>query len=114
MERKRWPRGQKFKVSPTGERAQDVYCDAVNAARASGRAALETSIAAWASPLLVEPGDGVVLCELAKKQLGVPKLVEALEPTGIGADQVRAGLERLLAAGLVELVPLASQLATMA
>ena len=104
-----WPRGQKFTLSPSGEEAQVAYRDAVLAARASGRQALETALAGWASPRHVAPGDGVVLAELAGKRLGLPHLCEALESSGIERAEVRGAIDRLVDAGLVETVPLASQ-----
>ena len=108
---RRWPRGQKFALSTTGEEAQVAYREAVLAARASGRTALDAALAAWAGPRLLAPGDGVVLCELSGKRLGVPHLVEALETSGIPRDEVRGAIDRLVTAGLVESVPLASQVA---
>jgi hypothetical protein len=108
---RRWPRGQKFALSAAGGEAEVAYREAVTAARASGRTALEAALAAWAAPRLVAPGDGVVLSELSGKRLGLPHLVEALETSGIDRNEVRAALDRLVTSGLVEAVPLASQLA---
>ena len=108
--RHRWPRGQKFTLSAAGAEAEHAYRDAVSGARASGRQALEAALAAWAGPRLVAPGDGVVLAELSGKRLGLPHLAEALESSGIVRDEVRAAIGRLTDAGLVEAVPLPSQL----
>lgn len=105
-EAKRWPRGQKFSVSPAGAAAEEAYRTAVLGARSSGRAALDAALAAWAAPRGLSPADGVVLAELAGKRLGVPELCARLEGAGIGAEDVRAGLARLVAAGIVEAVPL--------
>ncbi len=102
---KRWPRGQKFALSPVGAEAQDAYRAAVVAARASGRAALDSALAAWASPRGVAPADGAILSELAGKRLGIGALCEALETTGIAPDEVRAGIGRLVEAGIVEPLP---------
>jgi hypothetical protein len=110
-DRKRWPRGQKFTLSMAGTEAEEAYRSAVVGARASGRSALESALSAWATPRRVAPGDGVLLAELSGKRLGLPQLVDVLEPTGIMADEVRAAVGRLVEAGIVEPVPLASQMA---
>jgi hypothetical protein len=99
---KRWPRGQKFSVSLSGATAEEAYRAAVLGARASGRAALDAALSAWAGPLGVAPSDGVILAELAGKRLGVSALCEALEAAGIAPADVRAGIARLVAAGIVE------------
>jgi hypothetical protein len=103
---KRWPRGQKFSISASGTPAQESYRSAVAHARASGRTALDSALAAWAAPLGVAPSDGVLLAELSGKRLGVSALCAALDGAGIAAEDVRAGIARLVAAGLVEPVPL--------
>ncbi len=106
---KRWPRGQKFALSPAGTQAQDAYHAAVQGARASGRAALESALAAWATPRGVTPADGAILSELSGKRLGLGALCEALETTGIAPDEVRAGIGRLVEAGIVDPLPPASR-----
>lgn len=106
---KRWPRGQKFAISPVGAAAQDAYHAAVLAARASGRAALEAALAGWATPRGVAPADGAILAELSGKRLGLGALCEALEVTGLAPDEVRAGIARLVEAGIVEPLPPASR-----
>ncbi len=106
---KRWPRGQKFALSPVGAAAQDAYRAAVLAARASGRAALDSALAAWAGPRGVAPTDGAILAELSGKRLGIGALCEALDSSGIAADEVRAGIGRLVEAGIVEPLPPASR-----
>ncbi len=109
-ERPRWPRGQKFTLTPAaGADAEASYRAAVLGARASGRPALEAALSAWASARGVAPGDGVLLAELSGKRLGLTDLVRSLEITGIAADEVRAGVRRLVDAGIAEPVPLASQ-----
>jgi hypothetical protein len=78
-------------------------------ARSSGRSALESALTAWATPRRLAPGDGVLLAELSGKRVGLPQLVDALEPTGIVPDEVRAAIGRLVDAGIVDAVPPASQ-----
>jgi len=106
---KRWPRGQKFTLTAAGLAAEAAHRDAVNSARASGRTALATALSAWASPLGIEIGDGVLLAELSGKKRGLNDLAESLEDTGIGAAEVKASVDRLVVARLAEPVPLASQ-----
>jgi hypothetical protein len=106
---KRWPRGQKFTVASGGAEAQDAYRAAVNAARASGRAALDAALVGWASPRGLAPADGAILAELSGKRLGLGALCEALETSGIPPDEVRAAVGRLVDAGIVEPLPPASR-----
>jgi hypothetical protein len=108
--RKRFARGQKFALSTAGVEAAEAYRAAVQAARSSGRAALEAALVAWAEPRGVAPGDGVILAELAGKPVGLSRIAEALEVSGTTAEEVRAAVGRLLDAGIIELVPLASQI----
>ena len=110
VNRRRFARGQKFTLSAAGADAEQAYRDAVTSARASGRTTLEAALVAWAEPRRVTPADGVILAELSGKRLGFGRLCEALETSGASAEEIRAGVGRLLDAGIVELVPLASQL----
>lgn len=108
---KRWPRGQKFTLSPEGVAAELSYRTCVVAARTSGRSALDAALAGWAGPLKLAPGDGIILGELRDSRMGVPDLCRRLEDAGIPATEVRSALERLVAAGVVAPLPLASQVA---
>jgi hypothetical protein len=107
---KRWPRGQKFTLSAAGEAAELAHREVVNGARSTGRAALQAALAAWAAPLSVHAGDGVLLVELRGQKKGLNDLARALEDTGIEASEVKASVDRLVLAGLAQPVPLASQL----
>jgi hypothetical protein len=106
---KRWPRGQKFELTPAGIELEEAYRAAVSASRTSGRAVLAAALDAWAQTARVPPGDGVVLSELRGKRLGLAELARALEGTGIVADEVRATVGRLVDAGAIAPCPLASQ-----
>ncbi len=88
---KRWPRGQKFVLSLEGAAAEEAYRAAVLGARASGRAALDSALAAWAAPRGVDAADGVILAELSGKRLGLAALCERLESAGVAAADVRGG-----------------------
>ncbi len=107
---KRWPRGQKFTLTEAGRLAEVAHREVVNGARSSGRSALDAALVAWAGPLGLEPRDGVVLQELAGKKRGLNELGEALADAGVSAPEVKASVDRLVVARLVEPVPLASQL----
>jgi hypothetical protein len=98
---RRWPRGQKFELSAPGVAAEAAHREALQGARASGRQVLEAALAAWAGPLQVDAGDGVVLSELRGGRRGMNDLVRGLEEAGIEPAQVKAAIDRLVAAGLV-------------
>jgi hypothetical protein len=107
---RRWPRGQKFSISSSGLPAEEAYRAAVLGARSAGRAALDAALDAWARPHGIRPGDGVVLGEIRRERRGLADLASALEGCGIEAREVREAVDRLVAAGLVDPVPLASQI----
>jgi hypothetical protein len=104
---KRWPRGQKFVLSERGAAAEGAYREAVHAARAQGRAALDAAQRAWAVPLQVDPIDGVVLEELRGGKRNIADIARALEDCGTSAAEVKSTIDRLTDAGLVEPVPAA-------
>ncbi|HSM93882.1 MAG TPA: hypothetical protein VLT47_13450 [Anaeromyxobacteraceae bacterium] len=108
---KRWPRGQRFALTDTGTSAEADYRTAVAESRASGRAVLEGALAAWAEPKGVAPKDGVVLGELRSGRSAMTELVRELEPAGFAPDDVRAAIERLVAAALLAPLPLPSETA---
>jgi hypothetical protein len=99
---RRWPRGQKFTLTPAGLEADAQHRQVVSDVRGSGRPALETALSAWAGPHRVHPGDGLLLGELRRGGCGLNDLADALEGAGIERGEVKAGLDRLVAAGLVE------------
>ena len=105
---KRWPRGQKFVLSERGLAAEVAYREAVQAARAQGRAALDAAQKAWAEPLQVDPVDGVILGELRGVRRSIADVARALEACGTSTTEVKAGIDRLTDAGLVEPAPLAA------
>jgi hypothetical protein len=107
---KRWPRGQKFSLSPVGAAAEEAYRAAVLAARTSGRASLDAALTAWAVPHGLTAADGIVLAELSGKRLGIAELCDALDAAGIVPEDVRAAIGRLVSAGIVDPLPLRSQL----
>jgi hypothetical protein len=106
---KRWPRGQKFALSDAGVLAEAGHREAVSTARASGRSALDAALTAWSTPLGVARGDGVVLVELRAGKKGLNDLARTLEGTGLEPAELKASVDRLFVAGLVTVVPSASQ-----
>jgi hypothetical protein len=108
---RRWPRGQKFTLSAAGLEAEQAYREVVNGARSSGRPALQAALSAWAEPLRLQAGDGILLTELSGQKKGLNELSRALEDAGIEPAEVKAAVDRLVLAGLAEALPLASQVA---
>lgn len=109
---KRWPRGQKFQLSPRGAEAENSYRTAIAAARGmAGRAALESQQRAWAEPLGIDPTDGLVLTELSQGQRSLSDLARNLETCGVGTAEVKASVDRLVGAGIAEPIPSPTQAA---
>ncbi len=106
---RRWPRGQRFSLSPLGVESAATYRAAVAGARAQGRNSLEAAERAWAAPRLLAPGDGVVLCQIEPGRRSLGDLVRALESSGITAAEVKAAVDRLADAGLIGPAPGAAQ-----
>jgi hypothetical protein len=106
---RRWPRGQRFRLSPLGVESAASYRQAVAGARAMGRESLETAERTWAVPRLLAPGDGVVLCQVEPGRRSLGDLSRALESCGITPAEVKAAVDRLADAGLVEAVPAGTQ-----
>jgi hypothetical protein len=78
----------------------------------SGREELDATLAQWARPLGVEPGDGVYLEEFARGPLTVAQVTEALTDCGAARVEVQAAADRLFKAGLLEADPPARPPAT--
>src|SRR5512133_2795804 len=92
---KRWPRGQKFLISPTGAVAETEYRDAVQHARAQGRGALEAAQQGWSAPRGLDPIDGVILGELRTGRKSIADVARALEDCGTTQVEVKAAIDRL-------------------
>ena len=106
---KRWPRGQRFVISPAGTEAEQAYRDAVQACRAQGRGALESAGQAWALPLRVQPADGVVLAELRPGKKSIADVTRSLDECGTTPAEVKAAIDRLAEAGLIAPAPHAGE-----
>jgi len=84
---------------------------AVQEVRGTGRESLEAAQRRWAEPLGLEPCDGLILAELRAGPRSLPQLVRAADACGTTDAEVRGSLERLVGAGLVELLPAVRQAA---
>ncbi|HEU4382704.1 MAG TPA: hypothetical protein VFR85_04295 [Anaeromyxobacteraceae bacterium] len=102
---RRWPRGQRFSLSPLGVHSALAYREAVAGARAQGRDFLEAAERAWGVPLGLAQGDGVVLCQIEPGRRSLTDLSRSLEACGITAVEVKSAVDRLADAGLVEPSP---------
>ena len=108
---KRWPRGQRFVLTALGASAEVAYREAVQAARAQGRAALDQAQRGWAAPLGLEPSDGVVLSELRPGRRSIADVARNLDDCGTSLAEVKASVDRLAEAALIEPAPAAASAA---
>jgi len=101
---RRWPPRQRIHLSREGDAARAAYQILVREAREQNLAtdALGAQLAQWAGQLGVRPSDGVLLEELAAKPLTVNELARAVEDCGERPNEVKAGVDRLYGAGLVQ------------
>ena len=99
----RWPRGQKFRLTPLGQDVEARYQAVLAEARqAGGRAAFDEATKAFAAPLGLQAGDGTYLGELKAGPRTIIDLMEQLEDGGATKAEVKAALDRLIAAKLAE------------
>ena len=103
---RRWPPRQRIHLTPEGDVARGAYQALVREAREQQLAAdaLEAQLSSWAGKLGVRASDGVLLDELAKP-LSVNELALAVEACGQRPADVKAGVDRLYGAGLVQPPP---------
>jgi len=107
-ERRRWPRGQRFALSPKGVDAEQSYQHMVVASRSeasrsdTGRASFDGERAAWALPLGLLPEDGLYLSELQSGPRTQEELTRSLEACGSLPREVKAAIARLVDSGMVE------------
>jgi len=104
---RRWQRSEKFQLSELGETAAKAYLDGIVASRSEeGRQSFDEARARWAAEHSVAEHnvaaeDGLSLRELVNAPLTLAELTQALDGYGPDAKAVKAGLIRLLDAGLV-------------
>jgi hypothetical protein len=111
---RRWPRGQRFALSPSGITAEEAYRAAVQEARALGRDALAHAEQRWSEPLGLSPCDGVVLGEVRPGRRSFADRGRALDACGTSPAQIRESVDRLVERGLVEALPLPGAVAAAA
>jgi hypothetical protein len=99
----RWARAQRFRLTGKGAEGLKAWRAAMEKVQgADGRTAFDAIRIVWAKDFAVEPEDGLLVSELSGAPLRLEDLLKSLEDTGTSRDQVKAGLERLHTAGLVE------------
>lgn len=99
-------RAQKLRLTATGREAVDAHRLMVERARSgTGRAEFEASRAAWAQPRGIAPEDGLFLVEFAGHDYTYQQVARELERCGAPPAEVKKGVLRLLALGLLEIVP---------
>ncbi len=103
-QKRRWPRSQKFRLSPKGEEAEAAYRQVIVDARAqsgTGRSSYDAARVLWAKSLGIEAEDGLYLGELRAGQVTLDVVVAALETSGKSKSEGITALERLVDAGLI-------------
>lgn len=101
-QRLRWPRSQRFVLSPRGVEAETQYREMIIAARdGTGRSAFDEARKTWAGNYKLDVDDGLYLAELKAGQANLPKLIAALESCGKTRPDAIAALERLVDAGFI-------------
>jgi hypothetical protein len=103
--RTKWNRSQRFRLSPAGRKAGLNYREVIVASRAeAGRKSFDGARTEWAAQLGLEPTDGLYLGELLDAPRTIPEIAESLEGCGPQRSEVRAAVERLVQARMIELV----------
>jgi hypothetical protein len=102
----RWPRSQRFLLSPKGGEAEASYRNMIVASRSTeGRASYDAARASWAGTYAVEADDGLYLQEIASKPSNLSQLTAALETCGKTRPDAINALGRLFDAGLIAPAP---------
>ena len=102
---KRWPRGQRFQLTPAGVDSEAAHASVIRDARAQGRAALDAARQRWAEPLGLYPSDGVVLAEIKLGRSSLAEVSAALDGCGLERAEVKASVDRLVEKHLAEPLP---------
>jgi hypothetical protein len=101
---KRWPRSQQFRLSAKGAEAQVSYRQMLleNREGSGGRSSFDAARGSWATPLAIEPSDGLYLDELETGPKTIEEMVQALDACGSTRREVKAAINRLASVGLIE------------
>ncbi|WP_224248802.1 hypothetical protein [Hyalangium gracile] len=106
VEKVRFGRAQKFRLSPKGIEAKEAYTLMVKEAQSgSGRAQFDAARTGWGTPRGLSPEDGLFLVEFGEGDRTIPEAVRNLDGCGTTAKEVKVAVERLLACGMIEPVP---------
>jgi hypothetical protein len=105
-EKVRYGRTQKFRLSPKGLEAKVAYARMIEAAKeGTGRAQFDAARASWGTSLGLAPEDGLFLVEFGEGERTITEASRNLEGCGTTAKEVKAAVDRLLKAGMLEPVP---------
>ncbi|MBN1207519.1 MAG: hypothetical protein JXB05_21790 [Myxococcaceae bacterium] len=106
VEKVRFGRTQKFRLSPKGAEATAAYSRMIEGAReGTGRAQFDAARAAWSAPLGLAADDGLFLVEFGEAGKTLPEATRSLDGCGTTPKEVKAAVERLLKCGMLEPVP---------
>ena len=99
----RWPRSQRFQLSPDGREAGINYREVIVAARTEeGRKSFDAARAAWAIRLALDATDGLYLGELQSGPKTIEEMAVSLEGCGPQRADVRKAVERLVRLNMLE------------
>ncbi|WNG58228.1 hypothetical protein F0U59_28395 [Archangium gephyra] len=102
LEKVRFGRGQKFRLSSRGNEAVSAYTLMVEKARAgSGRAQFDAARSDWSGPRGLSSEDGLYLVEFGVGERTLSELTRNLEDCA-SSKEVKAAVERLLECGMLE------------
>lgn len=105
VEKVRFGRGQKFRLSAKGNEAVSAYTLMVEKARAgSGRAQFDAARSDWSGPRGLSSEDGLFLVEFGVGERTIAEVTRNLEDCA-SPKEVKAAIERLLECGMLEPVP---------
>lgn len=100
--RMRWPRSQKFMLSPRGDEVELAYRATIVASREqAGRGSFDSARALWAKSNNLQPDDGLYLAEVRSGPVTLQQIIEALETCGKTRRDAIAAMERLVDAGMI-------------
>ena len=101
--RTKWNRSQRFQLSPAGREAGLNYRQVIVASRAEGgRKSFDVARTEWAARLELEPTDGLYLGELLDAPRTIPEIAISLDGCGPQRGDVRAAVDRLVQARMME------------
>lgn len=102
LEKVRFGRGQKFRLSSKGNEAVSAYTVMVEKARAgSGRAQFDAARSDWSGPRGLSSEDGLYLVEFGVGDRTVSEVTRNLEDCA-SPKEIKAAVERLLECGMLE------------